>query len=298
MRSDVRDRIERAVDLMSTRMADEDAPPSLDELAGAAAFSKFHFHRVFRIVTGETCAQALARLRLARGTNALQRRERSVTDAAFLAGYGSSQSFAKALKMQTGKTASELRNEPHILARLVERLAHVEMAGGEAGPRLLAIEIARFDPFEIVAVRTEALYPDVAGTFSALASALGGTQGVTAIIGRAHDDLEGGVDGRPVFDCGFRLRAGDAAVPAGAEAMTVAGGEHLRARHIGSYRALPGTVDIIYRMILGRSDLILADRPTVFHYVDDPGETAEASLRTDIHVPICRIASPKEKESK
>jgi len=39
---------------------------SLDTLADVAAMSRFHWHRVFRAMTGETCAQAVRRVRLQR----------------------------------------------------------------------------------------------------------------------------------------------------------------------------------------------------------------------------------------
>jgi AraC family transcriptional regulator len=42
---------------------------SLDELAGIAHFSKFHFHRVFKIITGETVLEFVKRLRLERAVN-------------------------------------------------------------------------------------------------------------------------------------------------------------------------------------------------------------------------------------
>lgn len=34
---------------------------SLDRLADVAAMSRFHWHRVYRAMTGETCAQAVRR---------------------------------------------------------------------------------------------------------------------------------------------------------------------------------------------------------------------------------------------
>lgn len=38
---------------------------SLDRLADVAALSRFHWHRVFHAMTGETCAQAVRRVRRA-----------------------------------------------------------------------------------------------------------------------------------------------------------------------------------------------------------------------------------------
>ena len=41
---------------------------SLDALADVAAMSRFHWHRVFHAMTGETCAQAVRRVRLHRAS--------------------------------------------------------------------------------------------------------------------------------------------------------------------------------------------------------------------------------------
>jgi methylphosphotriester-DNA--protein-cysteine methyltransferase len=78
------DRISSVVALMAER-PHEDKTPKLDELAAAAAMSKFHFHRVFRLLTDETCAGAA-------------QPDTRITEAAMLAGHSSSQAFAKAVK--------------------------------------------------------------------------------------------------------------------------------------------------------------------------------------------------------
>ena len=54
------DRIERAVRLIEAR-GEIGEPPSLAELAAAAALSEYHFHRVFRLMTGESAASAVKR---------------------------------------------------------------------------------------------------------------------------------------------------------------------------------------------------------------------------------------------
>ena len=46
-----------------------DAPLDLDTLAEVAAMSRFHWHRVYRAMMGETAAQTVKRLRLARAAS-------------------------------------------------------------------------------------------------------------------------------------------------------------------------------------------------------------------------------------
>lgn len=44
-----------------------DGDLSLDALADVAAMSRFHWHRLYHGMTGETCAQTVRRVRLHRG---------------------------------------------------------------------------------------------------------------------------------------------------------------------------------------------------------------------------------------
>nr|WP_217497718.1 AraC family transcriptional regulator [Lysobacter enzymogenes] len=73
--------------LIEQAIAAGEEPPELGRLAEAAAFSPFHFHRVYRAMTGETTGQTVARLRLLQGLRVLADGGRSVTDAALAVGY-------------------------------------------------------------------------------------------------------------------------------------------------------------------------------------------------------------------
>ena len=57
-----------------------DGPLALDDLAGLAGFSPFHFHRVFRGMTGESVQAHIRRLRLER-TAAITRSTCPIRDA-------------------------------------------------------------------------------------------------------------------------------------------------------------------------------------------------------------------------
>jgi AraC-like DNA-binding protein len=56
-------RINRVIDYVQAHWAED---PALSELARVAAFSPYHFHRVFRALVGETLGQFIARLRAKR----------------------------------------------------------------------------------------------------------------------------------------------------------------------------------------------------------------------------------------
>jgi AraC family transcriptional regulator len=83
---------------------------SLEEIARVASFSMFHFHRIFRAVTGETVAGFTRRLRLETSAHRLiANRKESVTRIALDCGFSSSQNFAKAFRQHFGISPSLYR---------------------------------------------------------------------------------------------------------------------------------------------------------------------------------------------
>lgn len=75
---------------------------SLDALADVAAMSRFHWHRVFHAMTGETCARAVRRVRRNRAAAWLVQTDRPVARIAMEAGYPGVQSFGRAVKRAPG----------------------------------------------------------------------------------------------------------------------------------------------------------------------------------------------------
>lgn len=72
---------------------------SLDELAEVACFSKYHFHRIFKAMVGETLRDFIRRIQVEKGAYCLIfTPHRSITDIAYSCGFSSSQNFAKIFK--------------------------------------------------------------------------------------------------------------------------------------------------------------------------------------------------------
>src|SRR6185436_19932594 len=79
-------RVNRVIDHIREHLADE---LPLAALARLAAFSPFHFHRVFRAVTGETVAGFVHRLRIEKAAAALRDHPgRAVLEIALDHGFG------------------------------------------------------------------------------------------------------------------------------------------------------------------------------------------------------------------
>jgi AraC family transcriptional regulator of adaptative response/methylated-DNA-[protein]-cysteine methyltransferase len=90
------------------RIEAADTPPTLDALAQDASLSPYHFHRLFKSVTGLT-PKAYADAHRARKLRAQLERGSSVTEAIYDAGFNASSRFYEASDNVLGMTASRYR---------------------------------------------------------------------------------------------------------------------------------------------------------------------------------------------
>ncbi|HPH97931.1 MAG TPA: helix-turn-helix domain-containing protein [Anaerolineaceae bacterium] len=87
-----------------------DTDLNLENVAAAAGFSPYHFHRIFTSVTGETPHDFILRLRLEHAANLLLKAPGlSITDIACQCGFSSPSTFARAFKGYFGASASAFR---------------------------------------------------------------------------------------------------------------------------------------------------------------------------------------------
>lgn len=83
---------------------------TLDELSKVANFSKFHFHRIFNSLEGETLFHFIQRLRVEKAASLLLNNPKeSITDIAIDCGFSSSATFARSFKDHFKMSASEWR---------------------------------------------------------------------------------------------------------------------------------------------------------------------------------------------
>jgi AraC family transcriptional regulator len=100
-------RVNRVIDHIRGHLSEE---LSLSTLARVAAFSPFHFHRVFRAITGETLFGFIHRLRIEKAAGALLNGpDQSVLEIALDHGFASAATFARAFKTRFGMSATEWR---------------------------------------------------------------------------------------------------------------------------------------------------------------------------------------------
>lgn len=286
-RDDYLRRIDRAVALLQQAVTGQAELPDLAELAGVAQFSPFHFHRVYRALTGETLGRTVARLRLLRALQLLADPRQAVTDAALAVGYETPQAFARAFRQALDASPSELRAQP---ARLASELARLSRAAGNgnAPASPLQVEVVSLEPFSLVATRRTGDDADLALAYEALfgwAAQRGLVERVVGIYGVPWQDRRDTPAAECEFDCALAFD-GEVAAGDGTSPLVLGGGRWARLRHVGPYAGLEPLTDALLADWLPGSGCALRDEPLFHHYLDDPEQTPEAVLRTDIYLPV------------
>ncbi|KAF1021280.1 MAG: Bifunctional transcriptional activator/DNA repair enzyme Ada [Pseudomonas sp.] len=98
----------RQVEAACRHIEDAEAPPNLETLAALAGLSPFHFHRVFKNVTGLT-PKAYADAHRSRKVRDRLKQQHSVTDALYDAGFNSNSRFYESADHMLGMTASDFK---------------------------------------------------------------------------------------------------------------------------------------------------------------------------------------------
>lgn len=119
---------------------------TLDELSKVASFSKYHFHRIFKSITGETLSDYIRKVRLS-STTLKFKTDKKITQIALDSGYETNASFSKAFKKYFGITPKEFSQN-------VKK---------KKGLKMQEPKIVELAPVEVLYVRKEGKYDTSAG---------------------------------------------------------------------------------------------------------------------------------------
>jgi AraC family transcriptional regulator len=100
-RADHEIRLEEVVRYIAEHL---DEPINLGDLADLACLSRFHFHRVFQALLGETVGEMSRRLRLERASESLRTTDEPITELAFETGYSTHEALIRAFRTAFGCT--------------------------------------------------------------------------------------------------------------------------------------------------------------------------------------------------
>lgn len=290
-KQDYRDRVIKVIEHIQGHL---DSPLALDTLAQIAHFSPYHFHRIFRLMVGETLADHIRRHRLKAAASRM-RDGASVIATALDCGYENPESFSRAFKGFYGlspSTYAQAENPPEPNADAISLLQGPDgllLILPESIRRLnMNIELVTLDAMPIAFVPHSGNYDDIGGAFQRIAgwaAMKGFLKDDTPMFGRYYDDP----DSVAVAD--LRSEA-CVALPDGVEPDqgmqrgTLAGGLYAKAVHKGPYTDMKQTYDFIYGSWMPDSGQNVADAPCVEMYLNNPETCPPAELITEIYIPL------------
>ena len=249
-----------------------DRPLELEELAGIACFSPFHFHRIFRGMVGESVMEYVRRLRLEHAAQKLRFSDRPVIDVALDAGYESHEAFTRAFSARFGLSPSSFR-----------RTRKIEGSG-----EVPNVRVAEFGPKRIAFLRHVGPYSQVGPTWQRLmmwAGQRGLIGPMPTLLGIVYDAPEVTAEANLRYDAALVVT--DDIQPEGEIGIQEI--EHCQYAvilHAGPYESIQQTYDRLCGDWLPASGREPASIPAFERYLNSPYDTAPENLRTEIYLPL------------
>lgn len=271
----------RRIDRVVTEIGDDlDRGHSLEELAGLACFSPFHFHRIYRAIAGETPDETVRRMRLHRAAVELIKSAHDIGRIARRAGYGSVAAFTRAFAARYGQPPAAFRR--HGRQPFSERFQTIEEKD------TMDVTIERTEPLRLVGLDHQGDYNAIGRTFerlSALAAAHGLIGPGTRMFGIYFDDPETVPAARLRSFAG--LSATDRiAPPAPLRAYELPASTVAVTTFRGPYAELEAAYRHLYKHWLPTSGREPADIPCFEEYLNNPRELPPTEWLTRISLPL------------
>lgn len=272
-------RIGRVVDYLHDHLEDE---LNLDLLADVAAMSRWHWHRVYTAMQGESVVATVRRLRLARAADRLANSDADIAEVARRAGYSTSEAFSRVFKQFYGLTPGAYRDGgSHQLFKQANR------ASDATG---FPVEIVTLPAMRCIGVHHQGHYMQISRAFERLFAKAGPAGLVTResqMIGVYHDDPDA-VEADALRSMACLAVSRDAAVPDDLETLDFPGGVYARLSYKGPYADMRDAYRWLMGVWLPASGLEAADGPMLEDYLNSPADTPPPDLRTNILLPIDR----------
>ncbi|WP_136443151.1 AraC family transcriptional regulator [Pacificoceanicola onchidii] len=253
---------------------------SVDALAEIAALSRFHFHRVFSALTGETVAGAVRRIRMHRAAMWLAHTQMSVGEVSTRCGYDNGQSFARVFKSQTGMTPLQFRQrgvpEPDILP----------LKTGVSP--MLPYEIKDLPDLRLVGLPHKGAYYEIGRAFEQVGAVFAAQNlwdQAVGMVGLYFDSLDEVEEADLNSFAGVVVKA-EFDKPAALQDYLIPGGPHLVTTYKGPYAGLPKAWEDTYCNAVSQSGAELADRAPFESYLNSPMFVKPDALLTEICVPL------------
>ena len=260
---------------------DEDL--SLETLAHVSGFSRYHWHRIYRAVRGETAAQAVRRLRLERAAAMLTETSWSIERIAWKAGFTGTEIFSRAFLRSYGTTPGRFRTGGRPAS--TDSPATSSGSGSTSSAREAPgwpVRVEERAGYRLAVSEHCGSYLDIGRAFSRVKDRMGAGNSMVAIY---EDDP----DAVPPAD--LRSAAGAVVdpgtkIPHDLVERRVPAGRYAIMRYVGPYSSMHAAYLWLYGRWLPSSGEEPRDHPIVEEYLTDPASTPPVDAVTDILLPL------------
>jgi AraC family transcriptional regulator len=262
----------------------------LENLASVAAFSRFHFPRVFRGLVGESLKEHIRRLRLERAAQKLKQQDGPIAAIALEAGFETHESFTRAFGAMFGVPPSGYR-AAHQPAPESTSGTHLDDVSGYRPPdygELLPVEVKELPSMKVVFLRHVGPYSQMGAVWGRLMN-WAGMRGLlgpqTRMIGIVHDDPEITPADKIRYDAAVVVNRPEQ--PEGEFGVQeIPGGKYAVFTHHGPYDTLERTYKRFFGGWVPKSGREPRDAQAFEEYLNCLMNTRPEDLLTRIHVPL------------
>lgn len=254
-----------------------DKPVDIARLAEITCFSKFHFHRLFRLHVGESIYAYRKRLLLERAAKQLLYTNDSITQIAFTCAYENQPSFNKAFKNQFGYTPSQVRKQHLTMQTNTNKYVHHDTP--------LKPEITTIEDISVICTRATGSYDHAAPiAWAKMMQYIEEKQlkheGVR-LIGISYDDPNITNPDHIRYAACLEVNA-EMPHQSSLKKHTISGGKYAMFLYEGSHKDFQGTYADIFNMWLPQSGYRLCDKTCFEVYLKQ--NTKETTA--EIYIPI------------
>lgn len=259
-----------------------DKEMSLNELAGVSNFSRYHFHRIFRAMVGESVGAFIVRIRVETAARLLKYTTLPIHDIAYNVGYSTPSSLTKVFRQFYNISPTDYRNnKSYTIMKPLQLSSDVELKA----PKIVDIE-----PKNAIYIRLYGDYRtiDYCGAYEKLWAYVKDNKLFTAGIEhltQCHDDPHVTESDKLRTDVCLVihkpvLSQGEIGV------KEIAGGKYAIFTYLGPYSELDKVFDTIYRNWFPKSEYQLRMAQGFEKYLNNLSNTVPEKLKTEIYIPV------------
>lgn len=281
------ERVQRSVDFIEQNLRED---ITLDGIANAAAFSPYHFHRVFSLTVGETIKNYIRKRRLTEAAYELRDSNRRILDIAFEYRFESQESFSRAFKKLFSVSPAIYRSLTKYPKFYEKKVLTEEGIMHRAKGIEVKSEIINKETFWVVGMEYRGSkehhgeIPKLWGKFDGRSKEISNRQGKVVSYGVCFSTPSMLQKDEFYYMASVPVTSSDD-VPEGMVAKEIKGGDFVVITHKGPISKISDTLDYVYGSWLPKSGFDPDDRANLELY-DQRFKFEDPESEFDILVPI------------